>query len=189
MLSTQQETTKIIAINCIASQIKLMKDFLVSFDRINALFMRLSITTQPYQYSSTLDAPNLPGGGMSYYEPSRETSRLLVAPGSGIIGWQVERNGEQLSLTAVMNGKLIDGIHYVINIKTPDGLAHEYQLSNHTEANASNCFTVQVNLADLNNPSVLSFFLVTRRDVVLVASAWEFVLVYYPPTSAAPPTP
>jgi hypothetical protein len=183
MLPLQQETTKIAAVNCYTSQLKMMKGFLESFDRINELFIHISIPTLPIQSKSSLPAPYLTGGGMSYYEPGRETSRLLMLPGADIIGWQIERQGDLLSFVVIMNGKLTEAIHYMVYLKTPDGLTHKYPYNQSAEAKASTSFTTQVSLTDLNSPPVLSFSAETRQDVVLDSSAWEFILVNYPPTT------
>jgi hypothetical protein len=71
----------------------------------------------------------------------------------------------------------------MVYLKTPDGLTHKYPYNQSAEAKASTSFTTQVSLTDLNNPPVLSFSAETRQDVVLDSSAWEFILVNYPPTT------
>ncbi|NJD58618.1 MAG: hypothetical protein C3F13_13910 [Anaerolineales bacterium] len=189
LLSQKQEATKMTAISSYSSQIKMMKNFLVSFDRLNELFMPVSLPVLSAQATSGLPAPYLTGGGKDYLEPGRETSRLLVAPGADIIGWQIERQGDKVSITVIMNGKLIDGIKYTIYLKTRDGQTQKYQLSDQKEAQASASFTISISLAELNYPSLVSFSAETRQDVLLDASAWEFILLDYPPLAQATPVP
>jgi hypothetical protein len=92
-LTSQQEQTKIAAVADYSSQIRLIEDFLVSFDRPNELFMRLSIPTISSLGYTSLPAPLSTGGGLSFYEPSRETARLLLVPGADLVGWQISRLG------------------------------------------------------------------------------------------------
>jgi LmbE family N-acetylglucosaminyl deacetylase len=188
-LTPQQELTKIAAINSYASQVKMMRSFLVSFDRVDEPFMQLSIIALSVQSTGSLPAPVLTGGGINFYEPSRETSRLLVDPGADIVGWQIERQGDTLSLTVKLKGNLLDGTQYITYIKTPDGSTYKYTLPTQSQSLASNSFTTQVSLSGLGNPALISFSAQTRQDVVLDNSAWEFVLLNYQDQSIPTPTP
>ncbi len=186
-LSIQEEQTKVVAVAEYASQIHLMEDFLVSFDRTDEPFMQLSMQKVPALAYSSLPAPVSTGGGFNYYEPSLETSRLLVFPGADLIGWNISRAGDNLLLTAETRGPIMDGIQYRITIKVPDGTTHSYALTDPTEHRSFSSFNTRVSLADLGNPFVLAFSAETSKDVVLDHTAWEFIQVGTP--SVVVPTP
>jgi hypothetical protein len=125
---------------------------------------------------------------LNYYEPSHETSRLLTAPSADLIGWQINRQGDTLLLTAKTSGNLIDGMKYHTFIKTPDGVTHKYSLTDPNESRTSNSFTTQISLAELGNPFVLAFSAETKQDVVLDSSAWEFIVLSNPTSATSTPT-
>jgi hypothetical protein len=149
--------------------------------------MRLSIPTISSLGYTSLPAPLSTGGGLSFYEPSRETARLLLVPGADLVGWQISRLGDALMLTVETRGPLTGGVHYHIFIKTPDGVTHTYSLNDPNEHRSFSSFTTQVSLAELGNPSVLAFSAETQRDVVLDSIGWELILLDSLP--AATPTP
>lgn len=186
-LSIQEEKTKVVAVADYSSQIHLMEDFLVSFDRTDEPFMQLSIQIVPALAYTSLPAPVSTGGGFNYFEPSRETSRLLIFPGADLIGWKVSRAGDNLLLTAETRGPLMDGIQYRIIIKAPNGTTHNYLLTDPAEHRSYSSFTTQVSLAELGNPTVLVFSAETTKDVVLDYTAWEFIQLGIP--SMVVPTP
>jgi LmbE family N-acetylglucosaminyl deacetylase len=186
-LTPQEELTKIAAVGSYSSQIHLMEDFLVSFDRPDEPFMQLSLNSLPLLATRSIPAPVSTGGGLNFYEPSRETPRLLAAPGADIIGWQITRQGDTLLLTMKTSGSLSNDVQYTTYIKTPDGVTHKYPFTGTNESHTSNAFTTQVSLADLGNPPVLAFSAETRKDVVLDTSAWEFILLGNPTSATSTP--
>jgi hypothetical protein len=186
-LTPLEEIIKIAAVGSYISQIHLMEDFLVSFNRPDEPFMQLSLNSLPILAISSIPAPVSTGGGINFYEPSRETSRLIAAPGADIIGWQIERRADTLLLTMNTNGNISNDVQYITYIKTPDGVTHKYSLTNSNNSLPSNSFTTKVSLADLGNPAVLAFSAETRKNVVLDSSAWEFILLGNPTTATATP--
>jgi LmbE family N-acetylglucosaminyl deacetylase len=188
-LTPQEELTKIAAINSYTSQIKMMRSFLVSFDRVNELYLKLELNPLPDQGSKSMPAPELTGGGANFYEPSRETSRLLVTPGADIVGLKVERQGDSLTFTVMAKGKLVEGVQYITYIKTPDGKTHKYEKTSQSEPAGATSFTTQVSLSELGNPTVLSFSGETRQDITLDNSAWEFVILSNSNLATSTPAP
>jgi hypothetical protein len=165
-----------------------MEDFLVSFDRTDEPFMQLSVQTISSLAYTSLPAPISTGGGLNFYEPSRETSRLLLLPGADLIGWKISRLGDTLQLTAETRGPLVEGVQYRTFIKTPDGTTHAYTIANPQEHRSFSSFTTQVNLAELGNPSVLAFSAESQKDVVLDRTGWEFVQLGTLPQAIPTPT-
>lgn len=186
-LTPLEELTKIAAVKSYTTQIDMMRKFLVSFDRIDEPFMKLSMVTLVDNSSSSLPAPESTGGGANYYEPSRETSRLLMTPGADIIGLDVKRLGDTLSITVLTKGKLIERAQYIIYVKTPDGKTYTYNRSSPGESSTTSAITVNLSLAELGNPLLLFFSAQTRQDIILNNSAWEFVLLNYGNTLQATP--
>jgi LmbE family N-acetylglucosaminyl deacetylase len=186
-LTPQQVQTKIAAVAEYSSQIHLMEDFLVSFDRPNELFMQLSMPKLFVLANVALPAPVSTGGDVNYSEPTVVTERLLQFPGADLIGWGVSRLGDTLILNSYTLSPAPKGIQYSIFLKTPDGATHTYSLNDPNVQHSLGGFTTQVSLVELGNPSVLAFSAETQRDVMLDRTGWEFILLGITQTPA--PTP
>jgi LmbE family N-acetylglucosaminyl deacetylase len=186
-LTQQQEQTKVTAVAEYSSQMHLMENFLVSFNRPNELFMQLSMPKLFALANVSLPAPISTGGDVNYAEPTVVTGRLMQFPGADLIGWSVSRLGDILILNSYTLSPAPKGIQYSIFIKTPDGVTHTYTLNDPNVQHSLGRFTTQVSLADLGNPSVLAFSAETDRDVLLDRTGWEFILLGNIQTSA--PTP
>jgi LmbE family N-acetylglucosaminyl deacetylase len=174
-LSPQQEVTKTTAVAEYSSQIHLMEDFLVSFDRPNELFMQLSLPKLFALAYISLPAPVSTGGDVNYPEPSVMTEQLVKIPGADLIGWSISRMGDTLNLSTQTLAPAPEGVQYSIYIKTPDGLTHTYTLSDSNVHRSLSGFTTQVSITSLNNPSLLAFSAETKREVTLDRIGWEFI--------------
>jgi LmbE family N-acetylglucosaminyl deacetylase len=187
-LTQQQEQTKISAVAEYSSQIHLMEDFLVSFNRPNELFMQLTLPKLYVVANMTLPGPVFTGGDVNYSEPTVMTERLLQFPGADLVGWSITRLGDTLMLNSNTLSPAPIGIQYSILIKTPDGVTYTYTLNDPNCQRSLGGFTTQVNLKELGNPTVLSFSAETHRDVLLDRTAWEFILLGNTQTSIPTPS-
>lgn len=177
-LTPAQQQTKILALQAYASQRRMLRSFLPSFARPDEIFVNLpaldlvplAVNALPVRDSGMVQLPTVP-------EPAEESTRRLMFGGADLVGLQVGRAGDQLTLTAETRAPLFGGFRYRIVVKLPDGHTRIVRWPGPALRSGRSSFTALLNLADLGNPPVIAFAADVSQGATLDRTGWQFVIL------------
>ena len=176
-LGEEQAMRKSQAVRQYASQLRLMRNFLLSFARANEIYDELSLKEVGPLDLQILQLDEQGPGELTIAEPASENTRQLLLKGADLIGWRIARFGNQLIITADTRGKLVPGLQYRILLKTPDGNTHGYTLKSSEVSSYFSSFRAQIDLLEVGAPPVLGFAAEVSKGAVLDRTGWGFVIL------------
>jgi N-acetyl-1-D-myo-inositol-2-amino-2-deoxy-alpha-D-glucopyranoside deacetylase len=173
-LSDEQVQAKASALAAYATQQRLLGAFLYSFARQNEVFVRLPVFNEPE--FALGEAPML--GPLAWHavrEPARESARRLLLQGADLVELRVARMGDQVWVSAVTRGPLIDRLQYEVLIKTDAGHTESVRYPGQAERTGMNAITGTWSLEELGSPDMLAISARVRQGGSLDLSAWHLI--------------
>jgi LmbE family N-acetylglucosaminyl deacetylase/glycosyltransferase involved in cell wall biosynthesis len=175
-LSFEEVQAKLAAIHKYPTQMRLLGKYLASFARKNELFVSISAASlAPIEYTSlplreegVKETPLL-------FEPASVNTQNMIVAGADLIGWKVVRLGNQLVLSVETRGNRIPSLNYRIFVKTPDGQTLTFTQTSPESILTQRTFSVRLDLAELENPSVIAFSGEVTQQVTLDRTGWHFL--------------
>ncbi len=177
-LSSDMLKAKIDALNKYTTQQKLMQSFLDSFARKDELFASIPLIELPAVAINSIPLSeeglqNLP----TLTEPIAESSRREVVRSADLVGWQVMRLGNIVSLTAKTRGRLLPGLSYMFYVKTLDGHTRTITFRAEDALAARNGFTISLDMNELGPVPVVGFAAEVKEGVTLDRTGWRFIVL------------
>lgn len=176
-LSPAQVSLKYHAIEEFPSQNFLLGNFLYSFARRDELFESLpiqvippiSLTTLPVFIHRTQKDPESGQPGVN--------NEGFPVKGNLLTGWQTARLNDNMWLDLQMKRDILPDLDGTVRLKLPNGRTDTMDLEPIGSIFSARDFVLQVNLADLGNPSVVAFAVEIKQGGFTVSKTGWHVLV------------